>query len=456
MPEMKNLDVKSLQLDLHNFRTVPQEHESGATNALITIDPDGYWALMDSLLADGYLPNENIIIFENSEEFIVREGNRRISALKIILGYLRSDDFEINEAYWEKINEKSKAWKKRNQEVPCTIYQESESDMVDKIVGRIHGKGEKAGRRKWTSVARARYQRDEKGKSELGLDLLEKYLDKGKNLTDTEAECWSGDYGLTVLDEAMRLTWKPLGYSSSKELSQIYPKKHKRLLDKIMHDIGVKIITFPVLRKTKAKFFNDYGIPLEEASSSDNKSTQTTNATNSTSSKAEQSSVTSSAKPIATASNDPRTVKKMLKEFKPKGENRMKLVTLLREMNKLTLKNHPHSFCFLLRSMFEISAKAYCEDHKSSGGPSPLKKNGKNKTLASLLGDITNHITNDKSDKEKVKELHGAMTELGKSDGLLSVTSLNQLVHNPSFSIQPSDISILFGNVFPLLEEMNK
>ena len=72
------------------------------------------------------------------------------------------------------------------------------------------------------------------------------------------------------------------------------------------------------------------------------------------------------------------------------------------------------------------------------------------------MRDIQKHITKNNSDKEKTKELHGAITELAKPEGLLSVTSMNQLVHNPSFSIQANDISILFGNVFPLLEEMNK
>jgi hypothetical protein len=53
------------------------------------------------------------------------------------------------------------------------------------------------------------------------------------------------------------------------------------------------------------------------------------------------------------------------------------------------------------------------------------------------------------------KVLHGAMAELGRSDGLLSVKSMNQLVHNPAFSVIPKDICTLFGNIYPLLEAMN-
>lgn len=72
-----------------------------------------------------------------------------------------------------------------------------------------------------------------------------------------------------------------------------------------------------------------------------------------------------------------------------------------------------------------------------------------------ILWDITKHLTGNGSDKQKVKTLHSAMTELGRSEGILSVTSMNQLVHHPRFSVAPADIAILFGNLLPLLEAMN-
>ena len=145
----------------------------------------------------------------------------------------------------------------------------------------------------------------------------------------------------------------------------------------------------------------------------------------------------------------------MLKGFKIRGSGRDKIKTLLDEIKGLKHEDHPHAFCFLLRSLFELSAKAYCTDHRNAGGPKLQKKDGKDKTLAEVLMEITAHMTASGKDIQKVKTLHGAKTELTKKDGILSVTSLNQLIHNPSFSVSPSDISLLFGNIFPLLKEMN-
>jgi len=64
-------------------------------------------------------------------------------------------------------------------------------------------------------------------------------------------------------------------------------------------------------------------------------------------------------------------------------------------------------------------------------------------------------MSNNGKDSSVKRALHGALVELAKPEGILSVTSMNQLVHNPKFAHQPSDIATMFGMVFPLLEAMN-
>lgn len=165
----------------------------------------------------------------------------------------------------------------------------------------------------------------------------------------------------------------------------------------------------------------------------------------------------SGGKTSATATTDERSVKKTLRALKIFGPNRAKIETLRKEILKLKLKDNPIAFCFLLRSMFEISAKAYCQDHASKpGGPTTVKADGSDRSLADILRDIVTHLTQNKIDKQMVKLLHGPSTEIQRRDGILSLTSMNQLVHNPSFTILPSDIPTLFSNIFPLLEQMNK
>lgn len=452
MPKTIQEEIKLLQLDLNNFRTIPQPDEEHAINAMIAINPDRFWPLMESLLDDGYEPTENIIVLRTNGGLVVKEGNRRVGVLKLILGLVGG--IEIPDNLTKKVEALSTEWKAQNVIVPCAIYESTEAVTVEKLVARTHAKGEKAGRDNWNAVAKARFGRDKKGQPEPGLDLLEKYLRSGKNLSLQQTERWAGEYPLTVLDEAIQKLSPHLGYHSANELGSQYPKKHKKLLESILYDIGIAHLGFKELRDNTAFWAASYDVVANKSVSLPGTQPSAT--------LGKQPAVSPSVRSLgkstavtAYASNDPKSVRKKLKSFHVKGVGRDKLVTLLNEIKGLKHEKHPHAFCFLFRSMFELSAIAYCADHKAHGGPSTQKNDGRNKELAVVLGEITNHMTGNGKNKGKVKLLHGATAELGKKDGILSVTSMNQLVHNPSFSIQPPDISIMFGNVFPLLVEMN-
>lgn len=469
--ESKSIKVSDIAIDLFNPRTIPQPDESTALDTMVSINPAKFWGLMESIVDDGYHPTENIILLKDKKNKLsVKEGNRRIAILKILLGKLQYQDIpsDITEKISANINA---AWKKQNTEVPCMVYDESEADAADRIVSRIHAKGEPAGRDGWTAVAKFRYDRDKKNVSAPALDLLEAYLKHGKNLSPQQAERWSGDYPITVLHEALPKISRALNQTTA-DIVKAYPKKNKRLLDTILLDMGVSNIGFKEVRDKNDFFGEKYGLflpgtkPVQppsppappvggNAGSGQAGSGGQSGTSGQPGNGGQSTPPPPPKKPKAVSANDPASVSRKLKAFKPKGNNREKLVTLLDELKTLDIANYPHAFCFLLRSLFEISAKIYCKENKKTANIQIVQKDGKDKTLVNLLREITNYITQNGKDQTKTKELHGALTELAKKDGLLSVTSMNQLVHNPNFSVSPSDICLLFHNVFPLLEEMS-
>lgn len=243
MPTRPLTDISKLSLDLSNYRTVPQPDETHAVQAMIAVSPDRFWALIESLLESGYLPTENVIVLRSSNpnSLTVKEGNRRVGALKLIHGFLPITSFDVPENIADSIKKVSGAWKKANLKVPCSIYAAKDAAIVDRIVDLAHGKGEKAGKDKWSSVARARHNREENRAKEPGLDLLEKYIEKGKNLTSTQSERWAGSYPLSVLDEMMRVWATRFGVKNPTELASAYPNKiqHRTALEEIMLDIGL-------------------------------------------------------------------------------------------------------------------------------------------------------------------------------------------------------------------------
>jgi hypothetical protein len=478
MSKTSQLEVTSLNLDLKNFRTVPQRKETDAIKAMISIKPDRFFAIMESIIQDGYLLTENIIILKDGDKHIVKEGNRRIAALKLIHNLYKIDEFGLPTTLINRIKNVDADWKKENLKVPCTIFNSNESDKANKLVNLAHGKGEKASRDPWNSVARARHNRDSKGASEPALDLLEKYLKSGQNLTNQQRERWGGDYPITVLHEAIRKIYSRFDVAAATDLPKKYPKiKYLSELETILRDIGLEQIGFEQIRNQASDFAVPYGLPAiitptstnaspnsnTSSSSSSQPSTNSNasgnsgnttnkagNSNNTTTPQATAAKPTPPQSPKAAASNDPKHVASVLKKFNPRGNDRQKVVALRDEIKRLKIKDNPIAFCFLLRSMFEISAKVYCAENSI-----PSSKNGQEKKLVDLLREATKHLTGNNSNKPMVKVLHGSMTEISKHDGILSVTSMNQLVHNTTFSVLPSDICTLFGNIYPLLEAMN-
>lgn len=480
--ETANKRVSQLSLDLTNYRTMPQKDEASAIAAMIAIKPDYFWALMDSLL-EGYLPTENIIVLKNKKgKLIVKEGNRRIAILKLILNQIKNEDIIIPDESLEKIASLTKQWKQANEVVPCLIYEESEAGIVDKIISLTHGKREKAGRDKWSSVATARHNRDVNHSNEIGLDLLEKFIQKSKEIPLSIKEKWAGDYPVTTLNEAIVKLAPRLKFTTSAQLVTAYPKiPNIDAVNSIIIDIGHERLVTKKIRSED--FASEYGIPQISTSSTNistpntgsnmNNTTVPTPAPNTVSSNltsnnsgignTNSNNNTPSTGAVTPPTNtttayplhDPKSVKQILASFTIVGKNRSKVASLRNEMQKLTLNNNPIAFCFLLRSAFEISAHAYCTDNSIV----TFKMKGTEKkelTLSQVLTAVTNDLVKKNTDSNYVKKLIGAKTEITKKDGILSITTMNQLVHNPIYSITVPDICVFFNKIFPLLQEMNK
>lgn len=477
MSKTLRTSVKELSLDLHNFRTVPQRNEIHAIQAMIALKPDRFWALAESLIDDGYLPTENILVLQQGKgNLIVKEGNRRVAALKFLHGYISDKTITPpNEELKKKIDNLASSWKKANEKIPCTIYDNKDAEKVDRIVKLAHGKGEKAGRDQWNAIARARHNRNFGGFSEPGLDLLEKYLKSGKNITEQEKELWAGEYPLTILQEAIIRIASRFGVDNAAELAKRYPTVSNRDgLEQLLRDIGNKNATFKTIRDKDIDFGTLYGLPpiIDVTGSGGTPPTTTSGGTGNppsttgqpvttptTPSQPSTSPFNPMGRTIAVPINDPQAVKEALKRFVVFGDRRAKVASLRQEAIDINLKKNPIAFCFLLRSMFEISAKAYCDDHAATNGPKYKKADGSDRKLGEVLKNIHTHLTNptgSNQDREMLRVLHGAIVELSKEEGLLSVTSMNQLVHNPSFSLTTGDISTMFGNIFPLLVAMNQ
>lgn len=465
MSTQQLLKIDDLNIDLHNFRTVPQKDEVSAIRTMIAIAPNKFWGLMESILTDGYLPIENVVVLkaEKTGELVVREGNRRVGCLKLIHGLIRDESIDLPQHIQDAIKGKDASWLGINQRVPALVYPEKDELAVDRIVTLTHGKSQTAGRDAWEAIARARHSRDKEGKSETGLDLFEKYLSRAKNFTEEQAERWSGTFNLSVLDEAIKRASSRFGAKSSRELADKYPKiSHLKALNELIKDIGNEAVGFKEVRNDSEDLFSTkYGMPAIPLSTSGGAGTGSgAGGGGGTSGAAGSGSGGTKRKGGGRGAgktpplDDPRSVRKLLSTFHPRGRDQHKLATLTVELKLLPLPKTPHAFCFVLRSLFDIAGKQFADLHKI---PLTDKVSGKERKLAAILQDTVKELTKGKAKTDPLcRRLYGASQVLASPNGILSVTSMNQLIHNPKFSAKPGDICSVFHNVFPLLQELTK
>lgn len=471
------MNVEDLQLDPNNFRTTPQKNESDAFNAIINIKPAYVWGLMHSILDDGYLPTENIIVIQDGDKSIVKEGNRRIGCIKVLLGHLKvktplPDDIKA------KLDMLTEEELNALRVLPCNVYSANDVDIVDRIIARTHGKSENAGRDKWEAMATARHNKAHGGK-EPSFELVEKFLKQATHLSHDEKEVWGGTYPVTVLEELLkkRIVVNWFGASTAQELADLYPDsvKQKGALDEILTGIGEEEIRFKTIRDAASynKLLSRYSItevelekPAGKASVSqgDAESTASDAAEETVAGKETATTTTKKAKPAerAKATDDPANVKRYLRNLKVRGEGLDKVEAIRREMLVAAPDSAALAFCYLLRSMLEIGAKNFIDTNPELG--LSYIKDGREKSLMEVLKNIidkvapkvTNADTSTPDEKNAKKLMHnrmkGAKIAITSETSYLSIDAMNSLVHHGRFDIPVKDLCKEFFNLTPLID----
>lgn len=160
--EIINIPLANLLLDNNNPRLAGENLKNDQNEILSKMYYEDLDELAGSLAVHGFLPEEPIIVVpENSRDFdavnkdnvadynyIVIEGNRRVSSIKLLLDESLRTMLDIDEDF-PKIS--SPEIKDNLQTIPAIVYRERKN--VDAYLGIRHI----TGNRKWDAYAKARY-----------------------------------------------------------------------------------------------------------------------------------------------------------------------------------------------------------------------------------------------------------------------------------------------------------
>ncbi len=466
------IPVSKLHLDLHNYRTMPQNSEIEAIHAMILTNSN-FESILISLMDYGYMNVENIVVFKKGNKLIVKEGNQRIACLKLIWGIHDIKQFKkIPSAVVKRVVDFRKTdpeWFINNKDVPCLIYDKAEEAICLKTVSLIHGYNENAKRTKWDAIARSRHDRDENGNEHPALDLLEAYLSTCKEISEDVKVYWSAKYPLTVLSEGLNTISKRLEVTIDDLLSDYPSGFYSSMLDELINGIGNSQIETRNLRvpETINKILLKHGLlQIEDISTSFEQQDSTSGSGSSQKSgnvsqsdsrkesaskqdttKTKTTNNSKSSKNPAYPSNDKRSVKARIRQFKPQGSNREKIALIVTEMYKLNIDNNPLAFMLLYRTLLDLSCRIYCKEANVEIKPKDKYGVIIQKTIAYLK---ENHEYY-KDNKTKLVPVENRLT----SNELFSIEHLHQLIHSPFSTANGNDVCILFNDTFELITAIN-
>ncbi|MDQ0631000.1 hypothetical protein [Pantoea agglomerans] len=180
----KTINISNLLLDLDNPR-FPRivESQREALNLMIEIQTDKIELLASDIAKYGLDPSERLIVYKNevsedAKSYTVAEGNRRLTALKL----LQEPDLTENEKVKSRIKKIIKTSIYLPKEIDCIIFDNPE-DFDHWINLKHSGQNNGIGRVRWDTVEQGRYQ-SKHGNSSFGSQFWQ-FLENEKSIPDT-------------------------------------------------------------------------------------------------------------------------------------------------------------------------------------------------------------------------------------------------------------------------------
>ncbi|MFQ2509970.1 hypothetical protein ACK31R_19230 [Aeromonas caviae] len=155
MNDVKLININELNLDLDNPRfTEPAVGQRDAINKMLEIQGPRLIQIAKDIAENGIDPSENLIIFTSDDDeghYIVAEGNRRLSALKLIQNPLLAENKRHQDAF-----QKIKLSMVRSIDaVNCVIF---DDDSYERWILLKHtGQNSGVGRVEWTTPEKERH-----------------------------------------------------------------------------------------------------------------------------------------------------------------------------------------------------------------------------------------------------------------------------------------------------------
>lgn len=438
------INLVDLQLDTQNYRFERVNSQREAIVRMIDDQGDKLANLAEDICLRGLNPSDTIIVCQHSESidgYIVLEGNRRITALKLLnTPSIIGDENDSLRRKFVKLNEKySREIPKR---VECVIVPDRKT--ADLWIYRKHGgQQDGIGTVTWNAQQIQRYKAKSTGKTSPVMKIIslldqhvdEAYKKKIRELNITNFDRLISDpYVRQILGLNIR-RGKMYTFLSIDNLVANF----RTLIDALLRpDFKVKKIYHKSDRKEYIDSISDHlkhpdlSHDVERLIAGDSDKNQNT------------PSADGRPTPKATVPKDPRNRTTLIPKDYIIDISNIKLACIFRELQQLSVKKFTYSCSVMLRVLIEGTLDCFINAFMSNSIDgvcsefSHLDLNGK-------VNRVKQKLQSMKLIDEKMAK--GIKSELQDKKSPLSVETLHAYVHNTEFNPKPENLLIGWDNI---------
>jgi hypothetical protein len=436
-PELADLEIPRLRLDLRNPRLpVVPDSQRDALGEMSEVQRQKLVALARHIARHGLNPTQRFIVIpDDGSQFIVLDGNRRLTALRV----LENPDValsRLSEPELRQVKQIAAAYVPI-EDVPCAVFKSREE--ADVWIELIHeGESDGAGSVPWTNQQKARHKA-RAGTKPPHLQVLEFVHSEGRLSTEATQVIERGRYPLTTLERALSTPYvrERLGIDfADGQVVTRYPKSEVlKGLSKIVDEIGtgtVKVKHFMSVadRMAYVDTFANAALPVTDTM--------------------EESAVT-----LTSAADKPKPARGASKDRKQSGE-RARLIPssfavaipaprindIYHELKrKLRVDDVPNATGALLRVFLELSVDDYLE--RKALGVSEEKSLAEKLEAAAKQIDSTGALSNKALIPVRASGPGGALS-----------TTLNALMHGRQMTVSGADLKALWSRLEPFFQAL--